>query len=69
MGIFSRNPRISALETEVTNARKDQKAYERSQTLSGHDQSNGIRTQQERINRALDELHTEQQIEKYRAKD
>ncbi|MDX3582000.1 hypothetical protein [Streptomyces europaeiscabiei] len=69
MGIFSRNPRIPALESEVTNAREEQKAYERSQKLSGHDQSYGIRLQQEQIDRALDELHTEQEIEKYRAKD
>ncbi|MDX3835621.1 hypothetical protein [Streptomyces europaeiscabiei] len=69
MGLFSRNPKISALETKVTNAREDQKAYERSQRLSGHDQSHGIRLQQELIDRALDELHTEQEIEKYRAKD
>lgn len=69
MGIFSRNPRISALETEVASAREAQKGYERSQRLSGYDQSNGIRIQQERIDRALDELHTEQEIEKYRATD
>ncbi|MER6525736.1 hypothetical protein [Streptomyces sp. NPDC001508] len=69
MGFFSRNPKISALETEVANARDEQKAYERDQRLSGYDQSNGIRIQQERIDRALDELRTEQEIEKYRAKD
>lgn len=69
MGMFNRNPRISALETEVTNARKEQKGYERSQKLSGQDESNGIRTQQKRIDRALDELRTEQEIEKYRAQD
>jgi hypothetical protein len=69
MGMFSRNPRISALETEVANARKEQKGYERSQKLSGQNESNGIRIQQERIDRALDELRTEQEIEKYRAQD
>ena len=69
MGMFSRNPRITALETDIANARQDQKAYERSQKCSGHDQSYGIGLQQKRIDRALDELHTEQEIEKYRAKD
>jgi hypothetical protein len=69
MSIFSRNPKISALETEVTNARREQQGYERSQKLSGQDESNGIRTQQKRIDRALDELRTEQEIEKYRATD
>ncbi|MEU9406173.1 hypothetical protein AB0E08_10765 [Streptomyces sp. NPDC048281] len=65
----SRNPRIAELKTKVMNAREQQKAYENSQRLSGYDQSNGIRIQQEQIDRALDELHTEQEIEKYRAKD
>ncbi len=69
MGLSSRNPRIAALETDVANARQLQKEYERSQQCSGHDQSNGIRLQQQRIDRTLDELHTEQEIERYRAKD
>lgn len=69
MSLFSRNPRISALETDVTNARQLQKEYKRSQELTGHDQSNGIRLQQQRIDRTLDELRTEQEIERYRAKD
>lgn len=69
MGRFSRNPKISALETEVANARNEQKCYERDQRLAGIDQSNGIRLQQQRIDRALDELRTEQEIEKYRARD
>lgn len=69
MGLFSRNPRISALESEIASARQDQKCYERDQRLAGIGQSYGIRLQQQRIDRALDELHTEQEIEKYRAKD
>ncbi len=69
MGFLNRNPRISALETEVANARDVQKSYERDQRLAGIDQSYGIRLQQGRIDRALDELRTEQEIEKYRAKD
>lgn len=69
MGLSSRNPRISALKSEIASARQDQKSYERDQRLAGIDQSYGIRLQQQRIDRALDELHTEQEIEKYRAKD